>query len=50
MSDFMNLSEIIKIIIPKPNSEDPRAPYKELNKVLEKERSQSKKRGKSRRK
>ena len=46
----MSLSEIIKVIIPKPNSEDPRASYKELNKVLEKERSQSKKRGKSRRK
>lgn len=23
----MNLSEIIKVIVPKPNSEDPRAPY-----------------------
>ena len=45
----MNLSEIIKVIVPKPNSEDPRAPYKELNKELEKDRSQSKKRGKSRR-
>ena len=45
----MNLSEIIKVIVPKPNSEDPRA-YKELNKELEKDRSQSKKRGKSRRK
>lgn len=42
----MNLSEIIKVIVPKPNSEDPRAPYKEL----EKDRSQSKKRVKSRRK
>lgn len=46
----MNLSEIIKVIVPKPNSEDPRAPYKELKKELEKDRSQSKKRGKSRRK
>ena len=50
----MNLSEIIKVIVPKPNSEDPRAPYKELNKELkkelEKDRSQIKKRGKSRRK
>ena len=46
----MSLSEIIKVIVPKPNSEDSRAPYKELNKVLEKERSQSKKKVKSRRK
>lgn len=50
----MSLSEIIKVIIPKPNSEDPRASYKEFNKelkkALEKERSQSKKKVKSRRK
>lgn len=53
----MSLSEIIKEIIsnmpttvPKPIPENPGTPFNILNKELEKAHSQSKKRGKSRRK
>lgn len=53
----MSLSEIIKAIIPnvpttipKPIPENPGTPFNILNKALEKERSQSKKKVKSRRK
>ena len=49
----MSLSEIIKAIIPNVPTTvpKPKTPFPEvLNKALEKDRSQSKKRGKSRRK